>query len=100
MPIPNRRPASALLLLLLATTAVGLRAQTRYDLIIRNGQVVDGTGSAPRRADVGVTGDRIRRRRPRRRYCHHGHPDAAGRTSPPGSSTSTPTPARAWARRG
>lgn len=29
------------------------------DIIIRNGTVVDGTGSAPRRADVAVTGDRI-----------------------------------------
>jgi len=30
-----------------------------HDIIIRNGTVVDGTGSAPRRADVAVTGDRI-----------------------------------------
>lgn len=30
-----------------------------HDIIIRNGTVVDGTGSAPRRADVGVAGDRI-----------------------------------------
>src|SRR3954452_817452 len=30
-----------------------------HDLVIRNGTVVDGTGAAPRRADVAVEGDRI-----------------------------------------
>jgi N-acyl-D-aspartate/D-glutamate deacylase len=30
-----------------------------YDLVIRNGFVVDGSGMAPVRADVGVVGDRI-----------------------------------------
>jgi N-acyl-D-aspartate/D-glutamate deacylase len=29
------------------------------DLVIRNGMVVDGTGSPPRRADVAITGERI-----------------------------------------
>ena len=31
----------------------------RYDLIVRGGEVLDGTGQPARRADVGVTGDRI-----------------------------------------
>jgi N-acyl-D-amino-acid deacylase len=30
-----------------------------YDLVVRNGMVIDGTGSPRRRADVGVTGGRI-----------------------------------------
>jgi N-acyl-D-aspartate/D-glutamate deacylase len=37
-----------------------LRAQgQRVEVLIRGGTLVDGTGSAERRADVGVTGDRI-----------------------------------------
>lgn len=31
----------------------------RFDLIVRGGEVIDGTGAPPRRADVGVVGDRI-----------------------------------------
>ena len=31
----------------------------KHDIIIRNGTVVDGTGSDPRRADVALSGDRI-----------------------------------------
>src|SRR6478735_8791088 len=30
-----------------------------FDLIIRGGQVIDGTGRAAERADVGIAGDRI-----------------------------------------
>jgi N-acyl-D-aspartate/D-glutamate deacylase len=30
-----------------------------HDIVIRHGDVVDGTGSAPRRADVAIDGDRI-----------------------------------------
>src|SRR5262249_8421967 len=32
---------------------------TSYDLITRDGTVYDGTGGRPRRADVGIKGDRI-----------------------------------------
>src|SRR3982751_6216695 len=31
----------------------------KFDLIVRGAQVIDGTGQAPVRADVGVLGDRI-----------------------------------------
>ncbi len=31
----------------------------RFDLLLRNGAVIDGTGAPRRSADVGVTGDRI-----------------------------------------
>ena len=30
-----------------------------FDLVIRNGTVIDGTGVAGRAGDIGVTGDRI-----------------------------------------
>jgi N-acyl-D-amino-acid deacylase len=30
-----------------------------YDIVLRNGQVIDGTGAPPRHADVAVIGDRI-----------------------------------------
>lgn len=32
---------------------------TRYDLVIKNGDVIDGTGAPARRADVAIRGDRI-----------------------------------------
>jgi N-acyl-D-amino-acid deacylase len=35
------------------------KAAPRFDVLIRGGTVYDGTGSAPRRADVGIRGDRI-----------------------------------------
>jgi N-acyl-D-amino-acid deacylase len=44
----------------IAGVAVSLSgAQPRFDLIIRAGDVIDGTGSPARRADVGVRGDSI-----------------------------------------
>src|SRR5215204_1928925 len=46
--------------LVLAAMAIGLRSQPpAFDVIIRGGTLYDGTGSAPRRTDVGIRGDRI-----------------------------------------
>lgn len=42
-----------------AFAAQSLGAQQQVDVLIRGGSLVDGTGSAPRTADVGIRGDRI-----------------------------------------
>jgi len=43
----------------LAFVASAQTQQNAYDIIVKNGMVYDGGGSSPRRADVGVKGDRI-----------------------------------------
>ena len=35
------------------------RTSETYDVIIRRGTIYDGTGNRPRRADIGIRGDRI-----------------------------------------
>ena len=50
---------SALILLMVASVAACAPAERRFDLIVRNGEVLDGTGQPAQRADVGVNGDRI-----------------------------------------
>src|SRR6266851_3974205 len=50
------------ILLLIVIVATGAAAQSRresFDVLIRNGQVIDGTGSPWRRADLGIRGDSI-----------------------------------------
>ena len=54
-----RRPAFLAAALVAALSLPLAAQQTTLDLLIRNGQVHDGTGSAPRTTDIGVTGDRI-----------------------------------------
>jgi N-acyl-D-aspartate/D-glutamate deacylase len=50
------------LVLLTAVLASACNAPgQRFDLIVRGGQVMDGSGQAPQRADVGIIGDRIAR---------------------------------------
>jgi len=50
--------ALSLVLLPLASAEQAQRAAS-FDVIIKGGTVYDGTGAAPRRADVGIKGDRI-----------------------------------------
>ncbi|MPY90129.1 MAG: amidohydrolase family protein [Luteitalea sp.] len=47
-----------MLFLIVSLTALGTACR-RYDVVIRNGTLYDGTGRPPRRADVAMTGDRI-----------------------------------------
>ena len=49
-----------LLVILASAVVVSCTTSTqRLDLIVRGGQVLDGTGQPPQRADIGVSGDRI-----------------------------------------
>lgn len=48
-----------LLPIVLATVAPGAMAQQAFDIVIRNGRLLDGTGNPWYRADVGIRGDRI-----------------------------------------
>lgn len=54
-----RLSAIALAFALTACTGSAPPDVPRYDLVIRNGQVFDGSGAAARRVDVAVRGDRI-----------------------------------------
>src|SRR5690349_94446 len=51
-------------ILLILTFALSFHAsigaqQSSFDVVIKNGMVYDGTGAKPRRADIGVKGDKI-----------------------------------------
>src|SRR5918993_4129021 len=45
--------------LLLAPPLLAQAARGEFDIVVRGGTVYDGTGRAPRRADVGIRGDRV-----------------------------------------
>jgi N-acyl-D-amino-acid deacylase len=48
-------------LLCFALLACGLQAQQRYDVLIRNGHIIDGTGSPWYAGDIGIVNGRIAR---------------------------------------
>jgi N-acyl-D-aspartate/D-glutamate deacylase len=58
--------------------------QHEYDIVIRNGIVVDGTGAPERRADVGIRGDRIVAVEPELAGSGAREIDATGRIVTPG----------------
>ena len=45
---------------LLAAAVLSAQAPQQFDILIRNGRVLDGTGNPWYRADLGISGDRIR----------------------------------------
>jgi N-acyl-D-amino-acid deacylase len=55
-----------------------------YDVLIRGGEVIDGTGAAPRRADVAITGGRIVRIGSMPNATARRTIDAAGKVVTPG----------------
>ena len=57
-PQPSAR-GFARTLLCLALAAVPLQAQPAYDILIRNGRIVDGAGNPWSRGDIAIRGDRI-----------------------------------------
>ena len=49
----------SVLLLLICITVAGMAQSSRYDLILRNGLIMDGSGKPAVRGDVAIRGDRI-----------------------------------------
>ena len=45
---------------LLSSAVLSAQTPQQFDILIRNGRVLDGTGNPWYRADIGITGDRIR----------------------------------------
>lgn len=57
--IPRALPLAALVSAFCLSSLPGSLPAQQLDVLIRGGRLVDGTGSAPRRADIGIRGDRI-----------------------------------------
>ena len=72
--------------LVMTTAAVAASAapSTRYDVVIRGGEIYDGTGGAPFKGDVAVRGDRIVAIAPHVRGHGKAEVDARGKAVSPG----------------
>jgi len=77
-------PISLAILLALPISAPRAQAPASYDLLIRNGRIVDGTGSPWYRGDLAVRGDTIARIAPRIDAPAARVVDAGGRVVAPG----------------
>ena len=77
-------PISLAILLALSISAPRAQAPASYDLLIRNGRIVDGTGSPWYRGDLAVRGDTIARIAPRIDAAAARVIDAGGRVVAPG----------------
>ena len=55
----SRLIVAALLVVSVACAPAPVQAPERFDIVIRNGTVYDGTGGPGRRADVGIRADRV-----------------------------------------
>jgi len=55
----RRIPGRIVAAILLAAASSALSARESFDVVIRGGTVYDGSGGKPRKADVGIRGDRV-----------------------------------------
>src|SRR5687767_1267985 len=56
----RRMRSRILLVTILLSGFVSAQTPQQFDILVRNGRVLDGTGNPWYRADIGITGDRIR----------------------------------------
>lgn len=59
MRVTCRSGIAMIIVAWLVSATNGAAQPVTYDVILRGGTVLDGTGAAPRRADVAIRGDRI-----------------------------------------
>lgn len=56
---PSRAGTALLLLLALLATLPGALSAQHFDILVRNGRILDGSGNPEFRGDIGIRGDRI-----------------------------------------
>ena len=49
----------SLILVVSLTVSAAAQRSDEFDVLLKNGVVYDGTGGKPRRADIGIQGDKI-----------------------------------------